>query len=135
MGFKYIYKQFKPVVKQWKVQTVLDVTSVNNFFYLIHSEFVSKHKQLLERFALTSCNDYISNELGWFWIELLVSTVGVETNDSWNHRFFLEPPQLIRDSHYMVLPQNLSKSHFHHAKFQLLLINNTYLYWFQYFYI
>ena len=28
----------------------------------------------------------------------------IETS-SWNQRFFSEPPQLIRDSHYMVLPQ------------------------------
>ena len=31
-------------------------------------------------------------------------SASIETS-SWNQRFFSEPPQLIRDSHYMVLPQ------------------------------
>ena len=31
-------------------------------------------------------------------------SIPIETS-SWNQRFFSEPPQLIRDSHYMVLPQ------------------------------
>ena len=44
----------------------------------------------------------------------------IETS-SWNQRFFSEPPQLIRDSRYLVLPQNISISYFHYAKFQILL--------------
>ena len=44
---------------------------------------------------------------------------------SWHQRFFWEPPQLIRDSHYMVLSANLYISYFHHAKFPILL--NCYL--------
>ena len=43
---------------------------------------------------------------------------------SWNQRFFSEPPQLITDSHYMVLPQTLPYCiSIVHAKFQILLIN------------
>ena len=58
-----------------------------------HFDLVFQFKIEAEKFKI-SCLIGLCKSMLWL----------IETS-SWNQQFFSEPPQLIRDSHYMVLPQ------------------------------
>ena len=66
----------------------------------------------MERFVVTPCNDCFDCLLDEaFFVQKTIRAsqeddqgILIKTS-SWNQRFVWEPPQPIRDSHYMVLPQ------------------------------